>query len=405
MNRTIVVFLLFSSLLSGGGYFSTQDDICKEATDHYCANDSEAIKNLQLSLASDRNLKRVISMDGILGDNTHEAVIVFQKHYGIEPADGWVGKKTRQKLDEVYDLKPFSFSRAGDICEEAEGQECPNEFEEVRNFQIVMNFDKNMSVDLDMDGNWGKNTMAAAVKMQKIYGMIQVDGWIGKGSKRLLDKLSAGLLFPKVPKMFRQVRTGKIATLSGNIGASKRVRAGSYAAFKRSKGYPKSFAVYRNDKLLKKASTIKTKIVINKKTQRIKLFVGSEVAIDSPCTTGAIRKLEPNTRKVYNKSTPSGNFKITEKIVDKRSTIFGKLYRNGKMVWRGDRRKYKGPSAKYIGASLKNWMRLTSSGIGIHGSKYVKRYPATNGCIRVPYNVVTKIFKYAKKGTPVKIVN
>jgi len=409
IGATMIKRLLVASLLCGGtlwaqGYFSNHGDICKEAVDHYCPNEPEVVKNLQVALASDPKLHRVIAMDGIFGENTHEAIIAFQKQHKIEPADGWVGRGTKQKLDEVYAMHPFAFMRHGDLCEEAEGQECPNEFETVRNFQIVMNFDKNMSVDLDMDGLWGKNTMAAATKMQQVYHMVQVDGWIGKGSKRLLDKLSGGLLFPQVPKKYRQVRIGKIPTRTGSTGASKRVRTGSYAAFKRRRGYPKSFAVYRNDRLLKKAARSRTKIVIDKSQQRIKLYVGSEVAIDSPCTTGARRKLEPNTRRVYNKSTPSGNFRITEKIADKRSTIFGKLYRNGRMVWRGDRRKYHGPKAKYVGASLKHWMRLTSSGIGIHGSRYVKRYPATNGCVRVPYNVVNKIFKATKKGTPVKIV-
>ncbi len=402
--KLLSILALWVSVLSAQGYFIGHDDICKPASDHYCANEKDVVKNLQLALASDRHLHRVIKMDGIFGNDTHEAIIAFQKQYKIDPADGWVGKGTKEKLDRIYGMHAFSFSRHGDLCEEIEGQECPNEFETVRNFQIVMNFDKNMSVELDMDGHWGKNTRLTATKMQKVYHMVQVDGWVGKGSKRLLDRLAQGLLFPNVPKMYRQVTRGKIATRTQNIGASKRVRTGSYGAFKRRRGYPKSFAVYRNDKLLKKASKSRTKIVIDKSEQRIKLYVGSEVAIDSPCTTGARRKVEPNTRRVYNKSTPSGNFRITEKIADKRSTIFGKLYRNGKMVWRGDRRKYHGPKAKYVGASLKNWMRLTSSGIGIHGSKYVKRYPATNGCIRVPYNVVNKIFRYAKKGTPVKVV-
>jgi len=397
-------FFLFSASLWGQGYFSNHSDICKEAVDHYCPNEAEVVKNLQVALASDPKLHRVIAMDGIFGENTHEAIVAFQKYYKIEPADGWIGKTSKKKLDEIYGMHPFLFSRNGDICEEAEGQECPNEYEAVRNFQIVMNFDRNMSVDLDMDGLWGKNTMAAATKMQTVYHMVQVDGWIGKGSKRLLDRLSVGLLFPRVPGKYRQAVRGNIPSKKGGSRASRHVRSGSYAAFKRRRGYPKSFAVYRNDKLLKKAARSRTKIVIDKSQQRIKLYVGSEVAIDSPCTTGARRKLEPNTRRIYNKSTPSGNFRITEKIADKRSTIFGKLYRNGRMVWRGDRRKYHGPKAKYIGASLRNWMRLTSSGIGIHGSRYVKRYPATNGCIRVPYNVVNKIFKAAKKGTPVKII-
>ncbi len=58
---------------------------------------------------------------------------------------------------------------------------------------------------------------------------------------------------------------------------------------------------------------------------------------------------------------------------------------------------------KYEGASLKNWMRLTSSGIGLHASKYVKRNPGTNGCIRFPYKVSQTIFKNVRKGTTVSI--
>ena len=60
---------------------------------------------------------------------------------------------------------------------------------------------------------------------------------------------------------------------------------------------------------------------------------------------------------------------------------------------------------KYVGASLKHWMRLTSGGIGLHASKYVKRYPGTNGCIRLPYHVAKTVFKKVKNGTKVSIVN
>jgi len=176
---------------------------------------------------------------------------------------------------------------------------------------------------------------------------------------------------------------------------------GSYDAFIKSAAYPKTFAVYKDEKLLNLAKKMGSKIIIDRKTQRIKLVVNGKVAIDSPCTTGSARKIEPHTKKVYNKVTPKGVFRIQEKIVHKRSTIFGRLYRYGKLVFKGDRRKYKGPPAKYEGAELKNWMRLTSSGIGIHGSKYIKRYPASNGCIRVPYKVVGKIFSAVKTGTKV----
>jgi len=155
----------------------------------------------------------------------------------------------------------------------------------------------------------------------------------------------------------------------------------------------KSFKVYENKKLLKKATGKNTKIVIDISEQRIRLFVNNKVAIDSPATTG----------KRY-KRTPKGTFNVTEKITNKRSTIFGKVYRGKRCVYKGDRRKYKG-RGKYVGASLKHWMRLTSSGIGIHGSSYIHRVPHSNGCIRVPYKVVKKIFKSVKKGTKVRIVS
>ncbi|MFT7879550.1 MAG: L,D-transpeptidase family protein [Sulfurimonas sp.] len=50
-------------------------------------------------------------------------------------------------------------------------------------------------------------------------------------------------------------------------------------------------------------------------------------------------------------------------------------------------------------------MRLTSSGIGLHASKYIKRYPGTNGCIRLPYRVSKTIFKSVRPGTQVSVVN
>ncbi len=90
-----------------------------------------------------------------------------------------------------------------------------------------------------------------------------------------------------------------------------------------------------------------------------------------------------------------------EKIPNKRSNIFGTIYVNGRAVFRGDRRKYRGPKGRFVGHPLKKWMRLTSEGIGLHASKYVKRYPGSNGCIRLPYDVANIIFSKVTKGTKV----
>jgi peptidoglycan hydrolase-like protein with peptidoglycan-binding domain len=81
IRRILFSSLLFcATILSAQGYFITHGDICKQAVDHYCPNEPEVVKNLQLALASDRHLKRVIKMDGIFGNDTHEAIIAFQKY-------------------------------------------------------------------------------------------------------------------------------------------------------------------------------------------------------------------------------------------------------------------------------------------------------------------------------------
>jgi len=185
----------------------------------------------------------------------------------------------------------------------------------------------------------------------------------------------------------------------------KNVKYTSYSEFKKNTNLKKSFSVYKDKALLARATGKNTKLKIDISEQRVRLYVDGKVALCSPCTTGAKRKLEPNTGIIRDQSTPKGTFKITEKISDKRSTIFGKMYHGKKLVYKGDRRKYKGKKAKYVGASLKNWMRLTSGGIGLHASKYVKRYACSNGCIRLPLAVSETIFKNVRKGTTVSIVN
>ncbi|MEA3434095.1 MAG: L,D-transpeptidase family protein [Campylobacterota bacterium] len=291
-------------------------------------------------------------------------------------------------------LMLFSFSQAkhsfktyDDMCENTGTQECINESSQIKNLQIALNADKNLNLNLNTDGKWGKDTKDAVVKFQKHHKLMPVAGYVGTKTKRQLDKVSKNIKFPKVKK---------VASSSSSS---------CYADFKRKTNLKKSYKVFKDKSLLSKANGKNTKLKVDISEQRVRLYVDGKVALCSPCTTGAKRKLEPNTRTIRDKRTPKGTFKITEKIFDKRSTIFGKFYRNGKMVYKGDRRKYRGPKAKYKGASLKNWMRLTSSGIGLHSSKYVKRNPGTNGCIRLPDNVARTIFAKVNTGTKVSIVN
>ena len=291
-------------------------------------------------------------------------------------------------LSSVVNAKSY-FRNNDDMCDGTKTKQCTNDFNAVRNLQITLNRDKNIKSNLKTDGKWGEKTKEAVIAFQKHYGLSHTDGWVGKETKIKLDKISKKIKFPKD----KQVKHVKL------------MKYNSYTDFRRNTNLRKSFSVYEDKKLLSKANGKNTKLKVDISEQRVRLYVDEEVALCSPCTTGAKRKLEPNTGVIRNKSTPKGTFTIKEKIADKRSTIFGKMYKGKKLVYKGDRRKYRGGKAKYVGASLKNWMRLTSGGIGLHASNYVKRYPGSNGCIRLPYKVSRTIFKSVRKGTPVSIVN
>lgn len=285
------------------------------------------------------------------------------------------------------------FSKHADICDGNKYVQCKNDYNAVRNLQIALSSDKKLGIKLKIDGEWGPKTKAALEKFQEHYGLSKADGWVGTQTKKMLDKVYVKVRFPEDVKFAK------------NCTAKNSRNYACYKEFKKNVNLKKSYAIFKDEKLLRRANSKNTQLKVDISEQRVRLYVDGKVALCSPCTTGAKRKFEPNTRIYRDKRTPKGIFRIKEKIADKRSTIFGEFYRNGKLVYKGDRRKYRGPKAKYVGASLKNWMRLTSSGIGLHASKYIKRYPGTNGCIRLPYKVSKTIFSRVTKGTPVSIVN
>ena len=292
-------------------------------------------------------------------------------------------------------LMLFSFSHAthtfevyDDLCEKTEIKECLNESTQVKNLQLALN--KNLNLNLETDGQWGESTKKAVLKFQEKYGLTPVSGYVGKKTKHMLDRVSRNIHFAKIDVSKPHKSSVKID---------------SYAAFKRKINLKTSFKVYKNEKLLSQANHKNTQLKIDISTQRLSMLVNGKVALSSPCTTGAKHKLEPNTKTYRDKHTPLGTFKIMEKVAAKKSTIFGEMYRNGKKVYHGDRRKYRGPKAKYVGHTMHNWMRLTSGGIGLHASKYVKRYPGSNGCVRLQPKIAKVIFSKVRRGTKVSIVN
>lgn len=287
------------------------------------------------------------------------------------------------------------FIKQPDICDQAFSQKCSNDFRAVRNLQIALNRDKKLSVHIREDGKWGEETKKAVIAFQKAHHLFPADGVVGRKTKIALDKVSQKIKFPHDKK----VKYARLMKRKNTRGYA------TYSEFRKKVNLRRSYQVYKDKKLLCKANKYNTHLKIDVSEQRIKLLVNGKVALDAPCTTGARRKLEPNTRTYRDKHTPYGTFRIMEKIAAKKSTIFGDMYRNGKRVYHGDRRKYRGPKARYVGHTMRYWMRLTSGGIGLHASKYVKRYPGSNGCVRLQPHIAKLIFQKVRKGTKVSVVH
>ena len=332
-----------------------------------------------------------------------------------------------------------NFSKLHDICDTTKTQKCPNISKEVALVQKFLNIGSKTKIAIT--GKYNSQTKEAIVNFQKKHAL-PATGYVGAITKNQLNselakklaelkaKKSSGKVANKsnktntkkaVNKLAKKGTTKKIALNTAKIkkvlqkkkSSAKKIanakiqKLNSYEAFRRSVNLRKSFAVYKDPKLLSKAKRAKTVLKVDVSEQRVKLLVNGKVALSAPCTTGAKRKFEPNTKTYRDKRTPYGTFKIMEKIATKRSTIFVDIYRHGKRIYHGDRRKYKGSwkGVKVVGAPLFNWMRLTSSGIGLHSSSHVKRNPGSNGCIRLPKNVSNLLFSKLKRGSVVKVVN
>lgn len=170
---------------------------------------------------------------------------------------------------------------------------------------------------------------------------------------------------------------------------------GTYEHFTTEPNYKKTYSVYRNHSLLDSMTPETASLQINLTYQRAQLLSNGEVAMDYPISSGK------STHQ-----TPPGEYQILEKIKDKRSNTYGKIYNaaGGLVKGNADARKDKVPEGgKYVGASMPYWMRFTWDGIGHHIGR-VPRYPASHGCIRGVRSVMPTVYSKVKVGTPVTII-
>jgi len=171
---------------------------------------------------------------------------------------------------------------------------------------------------------------------------------------------------------------------------------GTYLHFTAKPEYPKTMDYWKNEELLARTTPENSRIVIDTAIQRAFLMLGEEVVIDYPVSTG--RSSHP---------TPPGDYEILEKVVDKRSNAYGRIYNaEGSVVNSdADSRKDTVPEGgKFVGAAMPYWMRLTWDGVGHHvGPLPRSRRPVSHACIRGPSKVMPVVYEKTKLGTPVTV--
>lgn len=170
--------------------------------------------------------------------------------------------------------------------------------------------------------------------------------------------------------------------------------SGSYEAFIW-KNYPNTSRLWKNHSLLAISTPSDTHVTINIGAQRGFLMVGNEIAMDYRISTGRQDKYD----------TPLGEYQVTERVEDKRSNIYGKIFdANGDVVnLDADIRKDEIPlEGEFLGAPMLFWMRLTNDGIGMHQGDVISHF-ASHGCIRSHHAAIPIVFAKTKIGTPVFI--
>ena len=168
---------------------------------------------------------------------------------------------------------------------------------------------------------------------------------------------------------------------------------GTYDHFKAEPDYPKTMKVWKNEQLLSETNAENSRIVISLDKQRGFLMKGEDVVIDYPVSSG-----------VPSRPTPPGNYQILEKVVEKSSNNYGKVFdAEGNQV-DGETPKEVPEGGKFVGSPMPYWMRLTWDGVGHHiGPLPRSRRPASHACVRGPRAVIPIVYGKVKLGTPVSV--
>ncbi|MDB6076030.1 MAG: hypothetical protein JWO89_3670 [Verrucomicrobiaceae bacterium] len=111
---------------------------------------------------------------------------------------------------------------------------------------------------------------------------------------------------------------------------------------------------------------------------------------------------------IHKYPTPVGRFSVLERVQDKHSNLYGKIYnKEGKVVVSDARvgRDEIPEGGRFEGAQMAYWMRVTGDGIGMHVGPIPRPgNRASHGCVRLPREAAKLLFNTVSIGTPVTII-
>ncbi len=133
-------------------------------------------------------------------------------------------------------------------------------------------------------------------------------------------------------------------------------------------------------------------VVVKVSLERMMTYVleGDRVLLVTPVTIGTAE--DP---------TPTGTFKVFQKIEHKRSNTYG--FHVDDEAIRPGMRKTTPPGQRYVGYPMPYWVEF-HPGYGFH-SGGVWPEPRSHGCLRIHKNVAPKFFELTRVGTPVIIAD
>lgn len=140
-----------------------------------------------------------------------------------------------------------------------------------------------------------------------------------------------------------------------------------------------------------------SRIVVDTDAQKARFYAGEEEVGWSTVATG-----------ISKYPTPTGQFKVIEKVENKRSNLYGKVYGKGGQVISSSVKVGRDPipaGARFEGSQMPYFLRLTHDGVGLHAGPIPRPgKPASHGCIRMPRQFAPVLFSHVSNGTEVKIV-